>query len=828
MPAVRRTASVFVVVFALWLLGVAPPAAASHFRFANVSWKPRPDIGPFAVEFSVTAAFRRSAYSGSAPDGFPAVGDVIQETVGTTAFLPGDGTRIPPSGPLSFEVTAINAEQDWLIGVAEVPFSGFDKILIHEYPAATAPGGGPWEAGIDTCCRIGPGASPPHVNNPSGRYRVITRVDLSAGNFPPISSGVPIIQCPTNTVCQFLVPGADLDRDPLRWRLATDLEAAGLAGGFTQPGPPHCGSALAVDPSSGLVTWNTAGCPLGLYSTQVVIEDLGPSSEPLSSAAIDFFVHVIEPGTNNFPVFDVPPTPDQPLTAPAGVLLQFQVQCTDPDAGNVVTLGNGGLPEGMTCTSPPAANSVNSTCSWTPTLSQVGVFLVTFTCTDDLGAMSLHAVQMDVKACGNGMLDPGEQCDPPQDAACPGACIAPGEPEECRCQATPTPTATPTATVTPTLTSTATPTATPSACGNGKLDPGEECDDGGVVPGDGCDQNCRREIAFCCGNPGTSCNADDACPAGDVCCNTHCDLGPEPGCDGLGPPCGTDLQCGPSGMCCGPVCGNGFVEPGEQCDEGDANGGPGCGCSSTCTFAGTCTDDPSRCCTSDSECVAGTCCGNGVVTAPEECDDANRIDDDTCSNECKVVQGVPACPGFQGTEVVQATVRRTMLLDRGLDGTVERWRTRGSAILSPAQASRFDPERQNVRFLFAERDANGDRVELWPSSPVISPASCPPAASCYERRGRASRFRWRKVRDASETHSPGVRRSRFRQRDNEIRFGAMGGKAQITAPSDLLAQDVFLVRQEVAVGDLCLTVQLECRQRRRRLRCKPTLREVVQ
>lgn len=33
----------------------------------------------------------------------------------------------------------------------------------------------------------------------------------------------------------------------------------------------------------------------------------------------------------------------------------------------------------------------------------------------------------------------------------------------------------------------------PSACGNGRLDSGEECDDGNRLDGDGCDRGCRSE-----------------------------------------------------------------------------------------------------------------------------------------------------------------------------------------------------------------------------------------------------------------------------------------------------------------------------------------------
>lgn len=48
---------------------------------------------------------------------------------------------------------------------------------------------------------------------------------------------------------------------------------------------------------------------------------------------------------------------------------------------------------------------------------------------------------------------------------------------------------------------------------------------------------------------------------------------------------------------------------------------------------------------------AGDCCGNGVVEAPEECDDGNTYDADGCSNACKkIVNNVSICltdPGVQ-------------------------------------------------------------------------------------------------------------------------------------------------------------------------------------
>jgi cysteine-rich repeat protein len=59
-------------------------------------------------------------------------------------------------------------------------------------------------------------------------------------------------------------------------------------------------------------------------------------------------------------------------------------------------------------------------------------------------------------------------------------------------------------------------------------------------------------------------------------------------------------------------CGNGAVEPPEECDDGNADSGDGC----------------------DANCTT-TRCGNGVVTADEQCDDGGAIGGDCCSATCQ-------------------------------------------------------------------------------------------------------------------------------------------------------------------------------------------------
>lgn len=86
-------------------------------------------------------------------------------------------------------------------------------------------------------------------------------------------------------------------------------------------------------------------------------------------------------------------------------------------------------------------------------------------------------------------------------------------------------------------------------------------------------------------------------------------------------------------------CGNGTVEDGEACDDG--NNLPFDGCSADCQY--------------EPDCSAGACaspCGDGIIVGSEECDDANRASGDGCSADCRVEAGwscVQPAPGSETT-----------------------------------------------------------------------------------------------------------------------------------------------------------------------------------
>jgi cysteine-rich repeat protein len=158
----------------------------------------------------------------------------------------------------------------------------------------------------------------------------------------------------------------------------------------------------------------------------------------------------------------------------------------------------------------------------------------------------------------------------------------------------------------------------PGGCGDGITQPqyGEECDDGNDEDGDGCTNECRNAV---CGDgivgPGEACddgndvdcddcNNDcviDACGNGVVSCTEECDDGNASNTDGC------------LNTCALARCGDGFVRDGvERCDLGEDNGA-GADCTAECGLPN---------------------CGNGVVDPFEECDDGNAVDDDLCTNGC--------------------------------------------------------------------------------------------------------------------------------------------------------------------------------------------------
>jgi len=77
---------------------------------------------------------------------------------------------------------------------------------------------------------------------------------------------------------------------------------------------------------------------------------------------------------------------------------------------------------------------------------------------------------------------------------------------------------------------------------------------------------------------------------------------------------------------CTSSCGNGVLDPGEQCDDGASNGTSGDTCDDQCHLVTPPGGSPG----------GAVVCGNGVLETGEQCDDGNTTDGDGCSSTCEL------------------------------------------------------------------------------------------------------------------------------------------------------------------------------------------------
>jgi cysteine-rich repeat protein len=128
-----------------------------------------------------------------------------------------------------------------------------------------------------------------------------------------------------------------------------------------------------------------------------------------------------------------------------------------------------------------------------------------------------------------------------------------------------------------------------------------------------------------------------------------------------------------------PLCGNGALDPGEECDDGDTTDGDGC----------------------DSNCRV-TACGNGIVTSGEECDDANLITSDGCEADC--------------TRTPYTLVSGKSLLVRDKSGAPSFRKvailSRSQFVIPPPPSSTGDPTRHGARIRLGRGAAEVDTYIL--------------------------------------------------------------------------------------------------------------------
>jgi cysteine-rich repeat protein len=209
-------------------------------------------------------------------------------------------------------------------------------------------------------------------------------------------------------------------------------------------------------------------------------------------------------------------------------------------------------------------------------------------CGDSDGGENDHHNGNDNALCGNGSLDPGEQCDE-------GAANSDTAPDGCRLD------------------------CRKAYCGDGVTEIGEECDDGNLEQTDACLTGCMLNL---CGDGHVKESEDGTAPAG------QCDDGNTDSGDGCRGDCLQDET----------LCGNGLLDPGEECDEGgEASDTIANRCRTTCVLPGcgdgVLDDEYGEVC--DGTALGGvTCEGAGYPGGGEPtCTGCSAVDLDTCCQD---------------------------------------------------------------------------------------------------------------------------------------------------------------------------------------------------
>jgi hypothetical protein len=364
----------------------ATDAQASHFRYGTLQWGPtgaarmRLNSAVGEVRFDLRVALRRNATQyGSFPggvDGFAETGDIINEAVGGTRLIFGDGTATPQ---LRMIVTDFSATENWIIAQALEPGTDTPGIT-HTYAAA-----GPYTARLgnsptnDACCRLGAA----ELNNRSdGTYPLQTIVMPLSGNRSPVSNLVPIVVVPQSATATFLVPASDPDGDRIRFRLATGAEAG--------TGFPLHPTGLSIDANTGVATWNNVGLDrTRFWTTQVVIEDLDANGNVKTKTPVDFLLKIVQQqGTAPTCALN----PAGPFTVTPGTPVSFVLTGTDADPGDQIILNGSGVPSTATMTPglpTSGPTGVSSTFAWTPTAADEGTVVISYSATDSFGNQGL-------------------------------------------------------------------------------------------------------------------------------------------------------------------------------------------------------------------------------------------------------------------------------------------------------------------------------------------------------------------------------------------------------------------------------------------------------
>lgn len=345
---------------------------ATQFRYGHINWRiPDPELFPNVVEFQVQIATQLDLGIGSI---VPTVGSLLNP--GMLDF--GDGS---PTQTISLVVSVVNGVINLLQGT---------YIVRHNY-LTNAPRN--YTAFYASGSRLSL-----LKNNANTFYNVSTvvnvlqyvrRNNVSVLNQSPIAASMAIVNVYTNQINTFQIPAFDRERQSLSFVLASAVDM----GDITDTQPPQ----FSVS-SNGTITFDTTGLGLGYWTTQIKISD------GFCYVVVDFLLRITTPPPSLPCLLPVAPT----LSIFANALLSLRLQ---------TSISTGALPTPITSALPSGASLSSlslgvSAIVWTPTMRDIGSYVINIGCETPLGLLCSAACQSSVIVnvvtpyCGYGTVTP--------------------------------------------------------------------------------------------------------------------------------------------------------------------------------------------------------------------------------------------------------------------------------------------------------------------------------------------------------------------------------------------------------------------------------------